>query len=205
MPPELLERLFIPFVTTKSARSGTGLGLAVVYGIVASHRGFIDVQSVVGRGSTFTIYLPRTERPGERLVEEAGSSSMERGHGTILIVDDDHQVREVIARSLTACGYEVVPAQDGRDAIERFADGRGIDLVILDMMMPGMSGRECLARLREIAPGVRVLVTTGYTSNGSARDMLGEGAIDIIEKPIDLKALAEKVKSALDQTGTASC
>jgi len=205
MPPELLERLFIPFVTTKSARSGTGLGLAVVYGIVASHRGFIDVASAVGRGSTFTIYLPRTERRGEQPVEQAESSSMERGHGSILVVDDDQQVREVMTRALTACGYKVIPAKDGRDAVERFGDGRGIDLVILDMMMPGMSGRECLARLREIAAGVRVLVTTGYTSNGSARDMMGEGALDIVEKPIDLKALAEKVKSALGQTGTASC
>jgi PAS domain S-box-containing protein len=205
MPPELLERVFIPFVTTKSARSGTGLGLAVVYGIVANHRGFIDVASAVGRGSTFTIYLPRAERQNERPVEEAVSSSMERGHGSILAVDDDQQVLEVMARALTACGYVVVPAHDGRDAVERFADGSGIDLVILDMMMPGMSGRECLARLREIAPGVRVLVTTGYTSNGSARDMLGEGALDIVEKPIDLKVLAEKVKSALGQTGTAAC
>ena len=205
MPPELLERLFIPFVTTKSARSGTGLGLAVVYGVVANHRGFIDVASVVGSGSTFTIYLPRTERQDERPVEEAVFSSMERGHGTILVVDDDQQVREVMTRALTACGYEVVPAHGGRDAVERFADGGGIDLVILDMMMPGMSGRECLARLREIAPAVRVLVTTGYTSNGSARDLLGEGALDIVEKPIDLKTLAEKVKVALGQSGTAAC
>ena len=130
---------------------------------------------------------------------------MERGHGSILVVDDDQQVREVIARALTACGYEVVLARDGRDAVELFADGRRADLVILDMMMPGMNGRECLARLREIDPGVRVLVTTGYTSNGSARDLLGEGALDIVEKPIDLKTLAEKVKVALGQSGTAAC
>jgi two-component system, cell cycle sensor histidine kinase and response regulator CckA len=194
MAPELLDRLFIPFVTTKSARSGTGLGLAVVYGIVTSHHGFIDVQSSVGKGAVFEILFPRAAQQKAPGQEETAVPPLARGHGRILVVDDEQQVREIMSRVLESCGYEVIGAEDGRDALTRFADGAGIDLVILDMMMPGMGGRECLAHLREKSPGVRVLITTGYTSDGSAQELLHEGALGIVEKPLDLKGFAEKVQ-----------
>jgi PAS domain S-box-containing protein len=197
MPPDLLERLFIPFVTTKSARSGTGLGLAVVYGIVTSHHGFIDVQSAVGGGTAFEILFPMTGAPQEAPREEAAAPPLTRGHGRILVVDDEPQVRELICRVLDTCGYETVAAADGGDALSRFGDGNGFDLVILDMMMPGMGGRECLAHLRAKQPGVRVLVTTGYTSDGSAHELLGEGALGIIEKPLELTDFAEKVQETM--------
>ncbi len=197
MPPELLEKLFIPFVTTKGERSGTGLGLAVVYGIVASHGGFIDVQSEVGRGTIFAVFLPRSERT-ETGQGEAPAAAPARGHGTVLVVDDDPQVREVICRVLTACGYAVIPVASGRDALARYGQSGEIDLVILDMMMPGMSGRECLARLLEANPRARVLITTGYTSDGSAEELLAEGAMGIVEKPLEIAALAQKVRDALD-------
>jgi len=197
MAAELLDRLFIPFVTTKSARSGTGLGLAVVYGIVTSHHGFIDVQSTVGKGSVFEILFPMAAQQKAAGHEEAAVPPLARGHGRILIVDDEQQVREIMSRVLESCGYEVTSAEDGRDALARFADGVGIDLVILDMMMPGMGGRECLAHLRQRNPGVRVLVTTGYTSDGSAQELLHEGALGIVEKPLDLKGFAEKVQKII--------
>jgi PleD family two-component response regulator len=127
MPPEFVERMFIPFVTTKGARSGTGLGLAVVYGIVASHHGFIEVRSVVGEGTTFEIFLPRTERTDVEKPEKAATSTLPQGRGRILVVDDEPQVREVIARTLTACGYEVILAENGRQALSRFAESGGID------------------------------------------------------------------------------
>jgi CheY-like chemotaxis protein len=98
---------------------------------------------------------------------------------------------------LDTCGYETVTAADGGDALTLFGEGNGFDLVILDMMMPGMGGRECLAHLRAKQPGVRVLVTTGYTSDGSAHELLSEGALGIIEKPLDLAAFAEKVQETL--------
>jgi two-component system, cell cycle sensor histidine kinase and response regulator CckA len=195
--PDLLERLFVPFNTTKSARSGTGLGLAVVYGIVASHHGFIDVRSLVGQGTSFEILFPQSGRTAESRGEEAAATSLAQGHGTILLIDDEPQVREIMARVLTTCGYDVITMEDGRTALARFGDGHGIDLVVLDMMMPGMGGRECLARMKEADPGVRILVTTGYTSDGSAQELLVEGAIGIVEKPLDLKTFAEIVQKAI--------
>ncbi len=197
MPPELLEKMFIPFFTTKGARSGTGLGLAVVYGIVANHRGFIDVRSTVDKGSTFEVYLPRAEHADSGAPSQPLVSSLARGHGTILVVEDEQQVRDVMARALTSCGYRVIAASDGREALARYDTGRSVDLVVLDMVMPGMGGRECMESLLKINPKVRVLVTTGYTSDGSANDLLTAGAIAIIEKPLDLKVFAETVQRTI--------
>jgi two-component system cell cycle sensor histidine kinase/response regulator CckA len=195
--PELLEKLFIPFVTTKGERSGTGLGLAVVYGIVASHRGFIDVQSAVGKGSTFEVFLPVTDRAVEREQEEVVLPTLVRGQGKILVVDDEMQVREVVSRVLNACGYTVLTSSNGQDALLQFTKDRDIDLVILDMVMPGMGGRECLERLRTEDPGIKVMIATGFTADGSALELLKEGAREILEKPLDLKILMQKVQKLL--------
>jgi len=189
---EVHDRLFIPFITTKSVRSGTGLGLAVVYGIVTNHQGFIDVHSVPGRGTEFELLFPRTLRKREGPEVEA-VSGLVRGSGTVLVVDDDQQIREIMRRVLSDCGYTAISAGDGREALERFGRGIGIDLVILDVIMPALGGKECLAELRKRDPAVRVLVTTGYTSDGTAQEMLQHGALGIIEKPLDLKAFAAMV------------
>jgi PAS domain S-box-containing protein len=203
VPPELLERLFIPFVTTKGERSGTGLGLAVVYGIVASHGGFIDVHSTVGKGSTFEIFLPVTARRVEGQQEQVVVPTLARGRGKILVVDDEPQVREVICRVLQACGYTVVSATNGRDALSRFSRDGNFDLVILDMVMPDMGGRECLARLLKADADIKVIVATGFTVDDSALELLKEGALEILEKPFDLKILTEKVQKLLG--GGSSC
>ena len=202
MPPELLEKMFIPFFTTKSARSGTGLGLAVVYGIVANHRGFIDVRSTVDKGSTFEIYLPRADHGEAGMPAPPSVSSLAKGQGTVLVVEDEQQVREVMSRALAACGYQVISASDGREALARYDSGHKVDLVVLDMVMPGMGGRECMESLLKINPKVRVLVTTGYTSDGSANDLLTAGAIAILEKPLDLKVFAETVQRTIGTRDT---
>ena len=113
------------------------------------------------------------------------------------MVDDEPQVRDVLSRTLVACGYEVITAGDGKEALTRFGDGSAVDLVILDLMMPVMGGRECLSRLREVNPAVKVLAATGYTSDGSARDILLQGAAALLEKPLDLQTVAETVKRVL--------
>ncbi len=200
MPPEMLERLFIPFVTTKAVRSGTGLGLAVVYGIVASHNGFIEVTSVPGKGSTFELFLPLSERSEQTdgtSPQGASEQGFSRGHGTILVVDDDPQVRQVITRMLESCGYAVVTARDGREGLARFGNGIGIDLVVLDLVMPGMGGKECLRLLREASPQARVLITTGHVIDSSAQELLREGALGLVEKPHSLQALISAVQNAL--------
>jgi CheY-like chemotaxis protein len=199
--PEILEKLFVPFVTTKPARSGTGLGLAVVYGIVASHHGFVDVASELGKGAVFEVFLPMSERRMDAAASEPPAASFARGQGTILVVDDEPQVREVITRILTGCGYSVITAADGSDALGRYGTGAGIDLVILDMVMPGMGGRECLKRMREANPLARVLIATGYTSDGSSRELLGAGAAGIVEKPLQLPGFAETVRAAMGEAG----
>jgi len=201
IPPELMERLFIPFVTTKAARSGTGLGLAVVYGIVAGHHGFLNVSSTVGHGALFEVFLPRCERVAETPVKEQADTGRPRGHGTILVVDDDPQVREVITRILEGCGYAVVGAQDGEDAVRKFSTGAGIDLVVLDIVMPGMGGRECLRHLLRANAQARVLIVTGHMTDGSVQELMSEGALGLVEKPFSQWALVAKVQNAMGTAG----
>jgi two-component system, cell cycle sensor histidine kinase and response regulator CckA len=192
--PEIMERLFVPFVTTKSARSGTGLGLAVVYGIVSSHHGFIDVRSAAGTGTVFELLFPMSSASGgSPAAEDPAAPALARGQGRVLVVDDEQQIREIMERVLVSCGYTVLTAGNGADALACHARTPDLDLVILDMMMPGMNGRECLAELRARDPSVRVLVTTGYTSDGSVQQMLMDGALGVVEKPLDLKSFTDMV------------
>lgn len=118
--------------------------------------------------------------------------------GTILVVDDEPQVREVISRLLARRGYTVITAKDGRDALLRFGDSSEINLVILDMVMPGMGGRECLARLRKANPAVPVVIVTGYSADGSPQELLGEGAMAIVEKPFDFAVFSRIVQKILE-------
>lgn len=194
MPPELVERLFIPFVSTKAEKRGGGLGLSVVYGIVRSHGGFIDVRSVQGAGSSFLIYLPMAQLSDNGVRKHKPEMALARGTGTILVVDDEEQVREIMVRSLKSCGYRVHAAENGEVAIELYTQhGKEINLVILDMVMPGMGGRETFAKLREIDPAVSVLLVTGYTAQ--APEELG--AKGLIEKPLDLRRFTEHVAEVI--------
>jgi two-component system cell cycle sensor histidine kinase/response regulator CckA len=195
MPPELIERLFIPFLTTKTARRGTGLGLAVVYGIVRSHRGFIDVKSEQGKGSVFSVYIPAAECRDPDETMAASDAVFVKGRGTVLVVDDESQVRDVMSRVLTSSGYNVLEVENGNSALNLFRErGKDIDLIVLDVVMPAMGGPETFLRLKEMDPTVSVLVVTGFTTNGIAHELLDNGADGFVEKPLDLKVFTDKVK-----------
>ncbi len=200
MPRELMDRLFVPFVTTKTSRKGTGLGLAVVYGIVVDHGGFIDVRSEPGRGSAFQVYLPRSDSPACIIAPEPQAPPAMRGHGTVLLVDDEPQVREVMCRTLMSCGYDVLEVADGKEALSTILLRKGIALVILDLIMPGMGGRECLTRIRALDPGLPVLIATGDTSGTPHQRLLDMGANGVIEKPLDLGIFLRSVQDVLSRT-----
>ena len=199
MSSEVQARLFEPFFTTKEVGRGTGLGLAVVYGIVKGHGGFIQVYSEVGRGSTFRVYLPAIESVvGEREVE---GWELPTGTETILLVDDEQAVQALGQRVLELCGYTVLMAENGDQALEVYQAHQGeIALVVLDVIMPEMGGQECLRRLRELDPQVKVLISTGYTANSTAQKLVTEGALGVVEKPFRLQDFAAAVRAALDQS-----
>jgi len=199
MSPEVQDRLFEPFFTTKEVGKGTGLGLSVVYGIVKGHGGFINVYSQEGRGSTLHVYLPAIDSAVEE--REVEGLELPTGTETILLVDDEEMVRELEQRVLELCGYTVLMAEDSLQALEVYQAYQGeIALVVLDVIMPQSGGLECLRRLRELDPQVNVLISTGYTTDGSAQELVAEGALGVVEKPFRLKDFAVAVRAALDQS-----
>jgi two-component system cell cycle sensor histidine kinase/response regulator CckA len=199
MSPEVQARLFEPFFTTKEVGEGTGLGLSVVYGIVKGHNGFINVYSQEGWGSTFHVYLPAIQSAVEE--REVGELVWPTGAETILLVDDEEMVRALGQAVLEPCGYTVLMAEDGVQALEVYQAYQGeIPLVVLDVIMPQMNGQECLRRLRELDPRVKVLISTGYTARGLAQELVAEGALGVVEKPFQVRDFAIAVRVALDKS-----
>jgi two-component system, cell cycle sensor histidine kinase and response regulator CckA len=190
------ERIFDPFFTTKEMGRGTGLGLAMVYGIIKGHGGVINVTSEPSRGTTFTIHLPATE---EKVVkEEAASGELLRGTGTILLVDDEETVLAVSRELLESLGYRIYIAGNGQEAIAVYMEKKEeIELVILDMIMPGISGGETYDRLRAVNPEVRVLLASGYSIDGQAQEIIDRGCNGFLQKPFLLSTLSRKVREAL--------
>ncbi len=202
IPPELVKRLFIPFVTTKVAKRGTGLGLSVVYGIVSSHGGFVAVSSEMGRGTSFEVYLPTAEASAATRAPKRVKVTLPAGEGTILVVDDEEQVRQVMVRSLKLCGYRTLAAESGTNAIALYLKHPGeIDLVILDVVMPAMGGRETFLKLKEIDPAVSVLLVTGYTTDRIVHLSDELGAKGLIEKPLDIQRFTERVGELIMKKG----
>jgi CheY-like chemotaxis protein len=203
MDGETLEKIFKPFFTTKKKGEGTGLGLAMVYGIIKSHRGFIECSSKYGQGTTFRIYIPIVESDNdiELINEEAADSySPERGNETILIVDDEDTNRDIAREILTDFGYHVITAPDCESAFAYYKRHmKKVDLVILDLIMPGMGGKKLLEELLRINPSVRVIVSSGYTTKETTRETMETGAIDFISKPYDVKMMLKTVRRALRQ------
>jgi two-component system cell cycle sensor histidine kinase/response regulator CckA len=195
---QVMDRLFEPFFTTKGERRGTGLGLAVVYGIVQNHDGFIDVTSKPGEGSTFLIYLPVFKNHQGQPAPKPYTPDLTAGRGTVLVAEDEPQVREMVIRALEKSGYSVLSAEDGREAVSLFEKyGRDIDLVVLDMVMPHMGGQECYQQLKAMNPEVQIMIMTGYTSDTSAENFFREGNIQVIKKPFELQSFTKSVRQAI--------
>jgi len=193
----VMARIFDPFFTTKKMGRGTGLGLASAYGIIKSHNGYIDVESEKDKGSTFSVYLPATDL--RTSVDLAPSTKPAAGTGTILLVDDEQMVLEVTAQMIERLGYTVIRARNGREAIERFRENPGaVSLVILDMIMPEMGGGEVFDQLKRIDPRVKVLLASGYSMQGQAREIMNRGCIGFIQKPFTLQDLSIRLSGILN-------
>ena len=198
MDKETQKRIFDPFFTTKEMGRGTGLGLASVYGIIKGHGGYIDVESEVHKGTTFNIYLPASDKKVEKKAE--ASTQILAGGETILLVDDEEFVLKVNIEILKSFGYSVLDAKDGDEAIKIFRKNKNIiDLVILDMILPGMSGGEVYDIIKEINPDVKVLLSSGYSIDGQAEKILERGCDGFIQKPYKLKDLSLKIRTLLDK------
>jgi PAS domain S-box-containing protein len=196
MSQETQRRIFEPFFTTKEQGKGTGMGLASVYGTVRNHQGAITVYSELGHGTTFNVYLPLSE--SEELPEEPIQRTPAKGTARVLMVDDEEMVRNVGAAMLRALGYEVMTCQDGEEAVECYRNSwKHIDLVILDMIMPRMNGREAFMAMREINPDIRAILSSGYSINGEAQGILDEGVLAFIGKPFDRAKLSDTVAKVL--------
>lgn len=199
MDKETLEHLFEPFYTTKGVGRGTGLGLSMVYGIVKSHDGYIFCDSAPGKGATFEIYLPVIEQKLEKeeLKEEKISMG---GKETILLIDDEESIRDLGNQILNQFGYTVLATSDGESGLELYRKEKGkIDLVILDLIMPGMGGRKCLEELLKMNPKVKVVIASGYSIDGPTEEALEVGAKNFVSKPYAMRQMLKVVREVLDK------
>jgi two-component system, cell cycle sensor histidine kinase and response regulator CckA len=198
MTDEVRSRVFEPFFTTKPAGSGTGLGLAMVYGAVQQNRGWIEVDSAPGHGTTFRIFLPVAERAKAAAATSSTDAGALRGTETVLLVEDEAPVREVMTEQLQSLGYRVLACPSGESALTTAqAHAGAIDLLVTDLVMPGMNGRELARRLEAARPELRVVFTSGYGEEVVARHGVLEPGVRFVEKPYTLRTLAERLREAL--------
>jgi two-component system cell cycle sensor histidine kinase/response regulator CckA len=198
IPAEVKSHLFEPFFTTKPPGEGTGLGLAQVYGIVAQHHGFVDVETAVGRGTAFFLYFPAVLEDVEPLVKAEPVSPATTAQETVLLVEDEERVRNLSQRVLDSLGYRVLTAANGKEAIAVYHDAQGIDLLLTDMMMPEMGGKELINRLREVEPGLKVVAMTGYVLGDDVSDLLNTEGVEFVYKPLNREKLAQVINRRLD-------
>ncbi|MBW2311522.1 MAG: PAS domain S-box protein [Deltaproteobacteria bacterium] len=198
MDEKTQQRIFDPFFTTKEMGRGTGLGLASAYGIITNHGGIIEVFSKKGEGTTFTIYLPVSE--GRIVKEEEVSEKILKGKETILLVDDEEMILKIGRDLLNAMDYKVFTARSGREAVELYKGQKdSIDLVILDMIMPEMGGGQVYDRMKEINPDLKVLLSSGYSIDGQAHEIMERGCDGFIQKPFNLTKLSAKIRDILEK------
>jgi len=198
MDKSTIEHIFDPFFTTKEMgeNKGAGLGLASVYGIIKGHDGYIHVESKKGQGTTFRIYIPASEKKIAKPVDI--TEELLKGTETVLLVDDEELILDVGRDLLEAMGYKVLTAKNGKDTIEIYRKNyKDIDIVILDMIMPNMGGGEAYDRMKEINPDIKVLLSSGYSIDGEASEILERGCNEFIQKPFDIKELSKKIREVL--------
>jgi len=198
MSKKTMERIFDPFFTTKEKGRGTGLGLASAYGIIKSHGGYIDVESKRRQGTTFSVYLPASEKKVRKVVKVA--ERFTKGTGTVLLVDDEEVILEVGRELLETMGYRVLIAKNGKEAVRVYRKNQDdIDIVLLDMVMPNMGGGEAYDRMKEINPDIKALLSSGFSIDGEASEILERGCNGFIQKPFTMKELSGKIREILDK------
>lgn len=201
IPPQVRARIFEPFYTTKQDSGGTGLGLAVVYGIVTNHKGLLDVESQIGKGSSFSIYLPvvATEGAQDNASATKRMSELPRGTESILVVEDEASLRNLLVNVLEPSGYRVLCARDGREALEYFENRElEIDAILLDLNMPEMHGLEVYKELQRFRPRTKVLVVSGNISKEVKTEMLKLGQHEFLEKPYRIDEVCRRLRAMLD-------
>jgi CheY-like chemotaxis protein len=204
MSDEVQSRIFEPFFSTKSVGKGTGLGLSTVYGIIQQSGGHIEVRSELGRGTTFDVYFPAASAREAIVGDVAEGSSVPRGTETILLVEDEAPVRNFALRILTSCGYDVLVAADGVEALEvQATHARPIHLLISDVVMPRMGGWELARNLQQRVPGLRVIFFSGYAADMSTDPSFPAEELILISKPFSITTLARTVREALDRARAA--
>jgi CheY-like chemotaxis protein len=198
MDQKTVKRIFDPFFTTKEMGRGTGLGLASAYGIIKGHGGYIEADSKEGKGTTFAVYLPATDKRVKKRIIAA--KQIVRGSETVLLVDDEELIRDVGALMLPEIGYKVLLAGSGEEALQIYKEkGEKIDLVILDMVMPAMGGGETFDQLHGMDPAIKVLLASGYSIDGKAQEIIDRGCKGFIQKPFDMVELSKAISKALNK------
>jgi CheY-like chemotaxis protein len=196
MPQEMLERIFDPFFTTREVGEGSGMGLAVIHGIIVSHDGVIDVTSELGMGSAFTVFFPRVQEESDEKDDTA--SAMPRGTETILFVDDEEDIVTMRTRMLTYLGYRVLPATSPEQALAYFTGGEEhIDLVITDHTMPRMTGLQLATEITTHHPHVPIILCSGYSEAVTLEEALDAGVRRFLAKPVDMRLLAIAIREIL--------
>jgi CheY-like chemotaxis protein len=200
MDSETKSRIFEPFFSTRKQEAGTGLGLTTAFAIVERHGGAIEVDSEPGKGTTFEIYFPATTAVAGETEKE--NPRMLSGKETILLIDDEEMIIDVGSQMIELMGYQVMTAETGKNALEVFSENRDrIDLIILDLIMPDMSGRKVFESLRELKPDIKILISSGYSMEGEVKDLLNTGGDAFLQKPFNMNMLSEKIREVLDLEG----
>jgi PAS domain S-box-containing protein len=203
MPPDVVARAFEPFFTTKPLGAGTGLGLSMIYGFVKQSDGHVRIASLVGRGTTVSLYLPRHAGPdAEEAEESAAPAARAAGHGTVLVVEDDATVRALIGEALEEAGYRVIAVADGPAGLRALETDGAVDLVVTDVGLPGLDGRQMVDQARAVRPGLKVLFITGYAENTAFGSGHLAPGMEMITKPFAVDAFAAKVSAMLESAGS---
>jgi two-component system, cell cycle sensor histidine kinase and response regulator CckA len=193
-----MARIFDPFFTTKEKGRGTGLGLASAYGIIKNHSGFIHVESEKGHGTSFMIYLPASNKVVEN-DDHKSEDELQPGHETVLLIDDEVMILDVGSNILEGLGYRVMIATGGKEGLGVYEQNRdAIDIVIIDMIMPEIGGRETFDTMLKINPAVKVLLSSGYSLEGQAEEIMRRGCKGFIQKPFTTEELSKKIRGILD-------